>query len=85
MSGTDHPLDWHTTGPDPVEIEFRSDPQVIRGDDGVLYELVVTGTAEITRGPLGRFIDLADQIEAEGLKVPPEILDLLHDLQQPKE
>jgi hypothetical protein len=53
--------------------------------DGVLYELQITGTAELTRGPLGRFLDLAGQIEAEGLKVPPEIRDLLDELAERKD
>ncbi len=49
------------------------------------YELVITGEAEITRGPLGRFLDLAEQIQAEGLSVPPEILAVLEKLQQPQD
>jgi hypothetical protein len=42
-----------------------------------VYEVVITGTADVVRGPLGRFVDLADQIEAEGLTVPPEIAAVL--------
>jgi len=53
--------------------------------DGVRYELVITGEAEITRGPLGRFVDLAEQIRSEGLTVPAEILDVLEKLQLPQE
>jgi len=53
--------------------------------DGVRYELVITGEAEITRGPLGRFVDLAEQVRSEGLTVPPEILDVLEKLQLPQE
>jgi hypothetical protein len=52
------------------------------GLDGRLYEMRVEGTAELTRGPLGRFIDLAAQIEAEGLTVPPEIRDVLDTLNE---
>jgi hypothetical protein len=57
----------------PETIEFKSDPQIVVGPDGRLQELVVMGIAEVTRGPLGRFIDLAADIEAEGLVVPVEI------------
>jgi hypothetical protein len=57
----------------PETIEFKSDPQIVVGPDGRLQELVVMGIAEVTRGPLGRFIDLATDIEAEGLVVPVEI------------
>jgi hypothetical protein len=57
----------------PETIEFKSDPQIVVGPDGRLQELVVMGIAEVTRGPLGRFIDLAAAIEAEGLVVPVEI------------
>lgn len=49
----------------------------VLGADGRLYELRIEGTAGLVRGPLGRFLDLADQIEAEGLTVPPEIRDVL--------
>lgn len=50
--------------------------------DGRLYELRIEGTAEVTRGPLGRFLDLAAQIEAEGLTVPSEIRDVLDRLNE---
>jgi hypothetical protein len=40
----------------PETIEFKSDPQIVVGPDGRLQELVVMGIAEVTRGPLGRFI-----------------------------
>lgn len=46
------------------------------------HELVVTGEAEVQRGPLGRFIDLAEQIESEGLTIPPQILAALDQLQE---
>jgi hypothetical protein len=65
--------------------EFTSEPQVITGPDGVRFELVVTGEIEVTRGPLGRFLDLAEQIRGEGLDVPPEIAAVLQDLEQRKE
>ena len=48
------------------------------------YELAITGEAEVIRGPLGRFLALAEQIQAEGLTVPPEILDVLKKLQLPQ-
>jgi hypothetical protein len=65
-------------------VGFTSDPQIVEVA-GERYELVITGDAEIVRGPLGRFIDLADQITAEGLTVPPQILAVLEQLQQPEE
>lgn len=49
----------------------------VLGADGRLYEMRVEGTAEVTRGPLGRFVDLAAQIEAEGLTVPARIADAI--------
>lgn len=57
----------------------------MRSPDGQLYEITITADAEVVRGPLGRFIDLADQIRSEGLDVPPEIEAALAALQQPKE
>lgn len=66
-------------------MQFESEPQEVVGEDGIRYELVFTGEADLVRGPLGRFIDLAEQIEAEGLKVPAEILDVLVELQRPKD
>jgi hypothetical protein len=57
----------------------------MRAVDGQLYEITITADAEVVRGPLGRFIDLADQIRSEGLEVPPEIDAVLNALQQPKE
>ncbi len=59
--------------------------QAVLGDDGILYKLVIEGEAEITRGPLGRIIDLCDQIAAEGLEVPAPILAVLAELQKPME
>jgi uncharacterized protein YfcZ (UPF0381/DUF406 family) len=56
---------------------------VLTGSDGVRFELVFTAEAEVVRGPLGRFIDLAEQIRSEGLDVPPEIAAVLQDLAQP--
>jgi hypothetical protein len=63
---------------------FVSDPQIVEGADGKRYELRIHGEAEIVRGPLGRFVDLADQITAEGLHVPPEIAAVLTALTSPK-
>jgi hypothetical protein len=53
--------------------------------DGVLHKLVITGSAEVDPGPLSRILDLVAELEAEGLEVPPEIIDVLTHLQQPKE
>jgi uncharacterized protein YfcZ (UPF0381/DUF406 family) len=54
------------------------------GPDGKLYELRVEGTAEVVRNPLGRFVDLAEQIEAEGGEVPSEIREVLDRLMLPR-
>lgn len=62
-------------------IDYASEPQVVEGPGGVLYQMVISGTAEVVRGPLGRFIDLADQIRSEGLEVPAEIVAALDRLQ----
>lgn len=62
--------------PTPEQVRVtHSEP--VMGSDGRLYELRFEGTADLVRGPLGRFLDLAAQIEAEGLKVPVEIRDVL--------
>lgn len=45
-----------------------------------LYELSFTGSADVERGPLGRFVDLAAQIEAAGLDVPPTLAAVLAEL-----
>lgn len=44
------------------------------------YEIVFTATAEVEPGPLSRFCALAEQLETEGLEVPPEIAAVLADL-----
>ena len=62
------------------QITFTSEPRVVTGPDGVRYEMRFEGTGEVIRGPLGRFIDLAEEITAEGLEVPPEITAVLDDL-----
>lgn len=62
-----------------VPVDHR---ETVMGPDGRLYEMRVTGTAEVTRGPLGRFLDLAAQIESEGLAVPSEIRDVLDRLDE---
>lgn len=54
----------------------------VLGADGMLYELRVEGTAEVNRGPLGRFLDLAQEMEDEGLTVPSEIRDVLDRLNE---
>lgn len=55
------------------------------GDNEQLYRLEVHAEAEVVRGPLGRFVDLAEQIESEGGVVPAEITELLCRLQLPQE
>jgi hypothetical protein len=64
-------------------VDFTSQERVM-GPDGILYELVISGEAELVRGPLGRFLDLAEAIEAEGLTVPPEITNVLKQLNEQK-
>lgn len=41
------------------------------------YELVIEGSADVVRGPLGRFVDLAEAIENEGGEVPPLIAEAI--------
>jgi hypothetical protein len=55
--------------------------------EAMLFELVITGEAEVTRGPLGRFIDLADEIDAspDCADTPPEIRAVLEELAARKE
>jgi len=49
----------------------------------LLMRLVFTGEIDVERGPLGRFQDLADQIQAEGHTVPSQILAVLAELSKP--
>lgn len=60
-------------GSQPVAFESRE--TIMR--DGQLMIMKVEGTAEVLRGPLGRIIDLVDQIEAEGLTVPSRIKEAI--------
>lgn len=53
--------------------------------DGVAGYLEVTGEIETIRGPLGRIIDVCDQIRAEGLEVPPLIAQAIEQESLPKE
>lgn len=57
---------------------------IVEDDDGVRYEMSFLIEAEVVRGPLGRFQDLADQIAAEGLTVPAPLLAVLAELHQPQ-
>lgn len=75
-------MNHHLLGQVEDTTTFTSREPVMR--DGVLYELVITGEAQLVRGPLGRFLDLAAQIESEGLTVPPEIRDALDMLTEQK-
>lgn len=59
--------------------------ETVLGPDGRLYEMTVTGSGTVTRGPLSRFIDLAAQITAEGGTVPTELRDVLQQLAERKE
>jgi hypothetical protein len=54
-----------------------SNSHVLHTDDGAAFELQFEGSAEVERGPLGRFIDLAEQIKAEGGVVPARIQQAL--------
>lgn len=71
--------------PSTPDVEQLEATGTFAGPDGQLYEITITADAEVVRGPLGRFIDLAEQIRSEGLEVPPEIEAALTALQQPKE
>jgi len=56
---------------------------VVEGPNGTRMLMTVEGHVDITRGPLGRFVDLAEQIRSEGLEVPPELDAALALLQHP--
>jgi hypothetical protein len=58
--------------------------RVITDPNGARFLLKIEGEVVTTRGPLGRFLDLADQIRAEGLELPPRLEALLADLQLPE-
>jgi len=62
---------------------FVSDPQIV-DVNGAKFEMVVTGEIEHVRGPLGRFLDLAAQITAEGLQVPTELVAVMGLLERPE-
>lgn len=56
---------------------------VVTAPNGAKFLLEIHGTVDVTRGPLGRFLDLYEQIRAEGLdpagSLPaaiPAVLDL---------
>lgn len=57
----------------------------ITGPDGQRYKMNIRAEGEITRGPLGRFVDLVAQIEEEGGVVPEKLKAVLIELQQPQE
>lgn len=48
--------------------------------DTARYELRITGSAEVVRGPLGRVSDLIDKIEREGEVVPLELKTVVAEL-----
>jgi len=58
--------------------------QVVTDLNGARFLLKIEGEVEVTRGPLGRFLDLAEQIRSEGLEIPPRLERLLDDLQRPE-
>lgn len=62
--------------PLPERVQVNHSETVV-GPDGQLYAMQVTGEADLVRGPLGRFIDLADQITREGLTVPSRIAEAI--------
>jgi hypothetical protein len=66
-----------------TSIPLQSEPRVVAGPDGQRYELVITGEAELTRGPLGRFLDLSQQIRSEGLTIPFGVAAVLELEQRP--
>lgn len=72
-------LPGQSSAPEPERVHV-SHTETVLGTDGRLYEMRVEGSADLVRGPLGRFIDLAAQIEAEGERVPPEIRVVLDTL-----
>lgn len=65
-------LPGHSPASEQVAVE-HSEP--VLGPDGRLYEMRVTGTADLVRGPLGQFLDLRDRLGREA--VPSELNDLL--------
>jgi hypothetical protein len=46
------------------------------------YEFEIRGEADVERGPLGQFLDLAAAIEEEGGEVPCELKAVLLSLQE---
>lgn len=84
MSNAHLILPGYTPAPDTArdgeQVQVSSRETVV-GPDGRLYELRIEGTAEVTRGPLGRFLDLRHQIrDVEGLAIPSELNDVLDKL-----
>ena len=71
--------DGHTT------VEPFASSQIVTGPNGVDMVMTVEGVVEVTRGPLGRFLDLAEQVRSEGLEVPPLLAAVLEELQRPME
>lgn len=57
--------------------------QIITDPNGARFVLKIEGEVEVTRGPLGRFLDLAEAIRAEGLEVPPGLAAVLELEQRP--
>lgn len=70
------------TTTEPVELNGEG---FLIGPDGQRSKIYVRLEGEVVRGPLGRFVDLAAQIEEEGGVVPAPITELLDRLQQPQE
>ena len=68
--------------PDATPVPLGS--RLVEDPNGIWYRMEVTGVVDVTRGPLGRFVDLAEQITAEGLQVPPRLAAVLAELQQPE-
>jgi hypothetical protein len=61
----------------PPDVEQLEATGAFTGPDGQLYKIEVTADAEVIRGPLGRFNDLAAQVQSEGLRVPGALAEAL--------
>lgn len=57
--------------------------QVITDPNGARFLLKIEGDVGVTRGPLGRFLDLAVQIRDEGLEIPAGLAAVLELEQRP--
>lgn len=51
----------------------------------ITFQLDITGECDVERGPLGRFLDLACEIEQCGGVVPEKLTAVLNELQEASE